>query len=369
MEKVPFSSSITRDVEIEANFFKVNVTSKDVDLRKYRIQLGQINGKEIIKPEVKRALIDKFLRTQWPPARMFVSNYFSTVISIGRLHGEFGDHEQDGDSYYVQHRRTARPGEENQTPELKTVIWYEGSVNMGQLLSYIQAPQSYPSYLPDEDLKILNAVSWRNINDSLHFGGGRVGKKFYPGPFPDAIRLAKNSPLVYAISTGFFTSMRPGTNSILLNANPTTSAFSPSVVLQDWIDARWGLTNGVPPDGEQHELKQVRVTFQGDREDPKTGKRKQRRIFDFGESKVSGVTFTKKGENKLTNVLVYMKARKSNLIISNHFKFTDGNLISEYPRLTFNGDACCVNLVNAANKNGILQTSSTSWSGKWSERR
>jgi len=56
--------------------------------------------------------------------------------------------------------------------------------------------------------------------------------------------------------------MRLGDGSLLLNVNVTTSAFFPSINLQDWIKRRW--IENIPPKKSRHELIGVGVTYRGD---------------------------------------------------------------------------------------------------------
>ena len=127
-------------------------------------------------------------------------------------------------------------------------------------------PLTDPTYLPDDDLRILNIISWKNISQDDIFGGGRSGKKFYPTPpaFSSAHMIPNNANPVYILCKGFFTSMRPGAGSLLLNINPVTTAFYPAVRLQDWMIARWPGADGIPPANGLHELEGLRVTFEGD---------------------------------------------------------------------------------------------------------
>jgi hypothetical protein len=62
------------------------------------------------------------------------------------------------------------------------------------------------------------------------------------------------------IRKGFFTSIRPGQGSILLNINTTTSAFYASINLETWMRLYW--KNADPDEVEFRKvLKDVRVTF------------------------------------------------------------------------------------------------------------
>ena len=99
-------------------------------------------------------------------------------------------------------------------------------------------------YHSDDDIRILNMISWKNINHPLFFGGGIVKKKFYPDPFSSAVPMYKpgETTPVYVVTRGYFSSIRPGVGPVgaqrsgakapeddrlFLNVNPTTLIFFP----------------------------------------------------------------------------------------------------------------------------------------------
>lgn len=273
LENVELGSGVKRDKKVLTNFLGVQIPA-NVRLFKYRIELGKFDNRKVKNPEFKRTLITEMLRGQPPTAAMWCSDYNTYVVSVGKLYRQFV--EVKGVAYSVTaHHQTHRDGQVV-TVTMDNTVWDEGTLDMGKLNNYIRKiaagttfnPAINASYLPEEDLRILNLVSWANINGSL-FSGGRVGKKFYPEPFRNAKMLGrdsqgravstdKNTNAWYVLSIGFFTSMRPGTGSILLNVNPTTSAFYPAVLLSSYIQLRW---KDFSDRWRRFELKGIRVRF------------------------------------------------------------------------------------------------------------
>jgi len=60
----PSPSKEAGAISIDTNFFKVTIdklNGNDLDIRKYRIELGKVNNKVPPKREVRRALIEQLL--------------------------------------------------------------------------------------------------------------------------------------------------------------------------------------------------------------------------------------------------------------------------------------------------------------------
>jgi hypothetical protein len=108
-------------------------------------------------------------------------------------------------------------------------------------------------------LKCLNIISWKSINSRGAFDGGRVGNRFYPNSTEVKKEVNDDAPL-YRIRDGFFSSMRPGQGSLLLNVNAITSAFFSPINLQTWIDKCWPVDR---PNAKEFKskFKDIRVTF------------------------------------------------------------------------------------------------------------
>jgi hypothetical protein len=193
---------------------------------------------------------------------------------------------------------------------IDTRLVYEGSLDYQNLKKFIAISKDTDSknsiskdYRPDEDLRILNLISWRNINER-EWNGGRVGSKFYPADQESKALYGRDNDILYNLRVGFFSSMRPAHGSLLLNINSTTSAFFAPSNLQTWLQARygfkdqkmllWQLSEAV------NELKQVRVKFLGDE--------KTRQISGFLDKTVSEETFVKGGRK--ISVFDHMKTRK-----------------------------------------------------------
>lgn len=116
-------------------------------------------------------------------------------------------------------------------------------------------------------------MSWNHIYD-VQKPVGRllftIGKKFYlgddnnyAGTLLNKTRFDKNREVICHVKRGFFSSMRPGNGSLLLNVNPTTTAFFPPENLHKWINRR-RVESALSVDSIWKELKDLRVTFSGD---------------------------------------------------------------------------------------------------------
>ena len=108
-------------------------------------------------------------------------------------------------------------------------------------------------------------------------------RKFYPGRFRvDGTSLGQATSPTYVVHKGFFSSIHPGRESLLLNVNPATTAFYPPIILQDWIRARWPFAAQLPRPNpiDWTELKLLRVTFEGHKKGA-DGYRKRWKIFDI----------------------------------------------------------------------------------------
>jgi hypothetical protein len=313
------NNKIERKSVIQTNFLNVNFQSSIV-LHKYRIQLGTIRRgpdpndiQTITKPEVKRALIEKLLHRQRPPAVPFASDYVEFIISVGPLYPHFSSPVPC--AYNVPHLRSTRAGQDPDV--LNTIFWFEGDFDTNRLSNYfgyrntLNATQ-LGNYHPDQEIRNLNVLSWYHINDDRTFIGGRSGKKFYSGQFRAGSQLGG----LYLVHRGIFSSMRPGRESMLLNINPATTAFFQAINLQDWINSRWSAAPHLPrPHNEDwKELKDVRVTFKGHKEDA-NGKRKAWTILSFLFHATAPPPFRPENEDgtkgPLIDVLTYLRRSKS----------------------------------------------------------
>ena len=183
--------------------------------------------------------------------------------------------------------------------------------------NHLASPVRDDQYFPDEDLRIMNLVSWCRINKPK-WAGQIVGKKFFPTKqnpdYSGGIKGQDKITDIYSIRTGFFTSMRPGKGQLLLNVNPSTLAFFSPVNLQEWMVARWKTVTSaflLPTRKQWHELKGLQVIFEGDQikieGDPNS--QNKRVIRDFQSRTVSQQTFTK-DDGKVVTIYDYMRDRK-----------------------------------------------------------
>lgn len=238
----------------KANFLKVTL-SETINLWKYSISLGSFKGRQPTSKNGKRAFVEYMLsaakKNHSFKSDAFATDYHSTIISVGELF--------EGESLRIEHQpypnadkyvtSTIQSLEKIDFTNLKNLVGKKAmSANGKKVAGSV--------YLPDDDIRALNIVSWKKINDS-GWKGGRVGNKFYPNDLWEQ-ELAENVRQLslpnakvkrnmnvgpYWLATGFFTSIRPGESSILLNVNVTTSAFYAKVTVQEWIKLRGGSGN------------------------------------------------------------------------------------------------------------------------------
>ncbi|KAF7881054.1 uncharacterized protein EAF02_006945 [Botrytis sinoallii] len=249
-------------------------------LFQYKIIFGKLQLPLRNREDV-RDLFEEIFKQHKPQSTSWTSDYYSCIISTDPLYSECS--EEQGSAISIGYEQTIQLNDRKQTIKMTSTLYFEGFFAIDSLRSYLRPRRASTqqssdtslsrqdgNYLPLEDLRALNLISWDIINSSS-FKGGRVGKKFYPHCNPRRIVNRSNTRFippqhyVYDVHMGFFTSMLPGPQSILLNVNTTTTAFFPSKMnLQTWLDARWGNSSsytGVAPRTGKNEIKGVQVTF------------------------------------------------------------------------------------------------------------
>jgi hypothetical protein len=149
-----------------------------------------------------------------PTPDYYVSDYHSTIISVGKLYDACED-EAGASVYDTPHRRTIGPKDPPESGDVDTKVRYEGSVKVSDLENVAKhTPNRDTSYLPDEDVRALNIISWARINDKA-WTGGRVGKRFYladgdVGLFKKRNNFEIGEQTVYQVRSGFFSSIHRG---------------------------------------------------------------------------------------------------------------------------------------------------------------
>lgn len=317
---------------ILANSVEIELLWGQPPVRKYRIVLGTLwNETDDVKPtdnkkprlpkkETARAVLEDLFLKHYPISGIWASDFVSHIVCVGKLYSEVSAKPVIGETYQFDHYRPG-PGDSG-WHLVRTRIVYEGCSNWDSLKNYTSLDGSRPlGYLPDEDLRILNLITWKDIN-SPGFRGARFGKKFFPTkqhPKDEGVLTPskKNPNVVYELKTGFFSSARPAHGKLLLTINTAMSAFYPAMNLQEWINMRW---NDFPnqihrPDSEQaKELKGVRVTFEGD-DLLDNGNKKMRVIWGFSDKTLAATKFSKLNDadtkKEEINVLAHMRKGKS----------------------------------------------------------
>jgi hypothetical protein len=232
--------------QIKGNFFKFGIIST-INLFKYSITLGDTRQKDEDDldedPKTKGKKDDK---GNW------ATDYDSIIVSKGPLYQEAA--ETFGNVTETPHQCTGRGGADKVL--VKSYVTCLGEVNLEGLKGHVEE-QVQLDNLTDV-LKCLNIITWKTINSRGAFDGGRVGNKFYPNSLEVKNEANDNAPL-YRIRDGFFSSMRPGEGSLLLNVNAITSAFFSPINLQTWIEKCWRER----PNGKEFKskFKDIRVTF------------------------------------------------------------------------------------------------------------
>ncbi|KAB8292552.1 hypothetical protein EYC80_008261 [Monilinia laxa] len=311
---------------IKANFFKLGF-NPSIKLYRYSISLGciEIPSEDNGEPrrflptnrDTKRYLINSMLlQPDSNPSPVsgvvWASDFDSTIVSAGELYPGLN---VASPTQVVRHARTGQNG--STPPVMESQVRYLGILTIDDLIKHCSSPcKSAADYLPNEDLKALNIISWKNINSDL-FQGGRRGNKFYPESLLDPVQEDGKNGRLYMIRTGFFSSVRPGEDSVLLNVNTTTSAFYSPILLSKWIELE---RNGRLFDRSdlQNKLKGVKVVFTAEALD----RQRKRAVFDISGRQLSETYFTRdKNQTDKTSVLTYMKTKYP--VHAQHFRSND----------------------------------------------
>ncbi|KAI9651394.1 hypothetical protein NHQ30_001436 [Ciborinia camelliae] len=335
--------------KINANFYKITLGGK-AQICKYSICLdtiiprGKTQAEAIVptRPETKRYLITKLLEANQAgfETSNWATDYESFIVSDKPLNGHALD--ETGFSILTPHTRSGSGGN---SIDMSSSLKYLGLVKIQALMDHVTSKDK-PLDHPEEELKFLNIISWKKIN-SPEYAGGRVGKKFYPDSFVAAdnawISETRSDPSfgfndnavpLYQIRRGFFSSMRPGKGSVLLNINLAISAFFSPIKLSEWIRSNRNAEGGF-----RRALKGVRVVFDLHSE----GRQKVFNIKSINSDSVSvsQTKFTKDG--KEISVHSYMVASKflAELLFVTS-QVTDIDLA--YPQGNFDVNALCINV-------------------------
>ena len=311
---------------IKANFFKLDIDPK-VKVFKYSITLGDTrqkdevnldenakmksneddkgnqkgNGKDKrkLKRETKRFLIESLLDSNPPLHNNWATDYDSTIVSSGSLYQDTA--ESSGNVTETPHQCTGRGGVDKVW--VKSYVTCLGEVDLKGLKHHVEGQLELDNHT--EVLKCLHIISWKTINSRGAFDGGRVGNRFYPNS-TEVKNEASDDPPLYRIRDGFFSSMRPGQGSLLLNVNAITSAFFSPINLQTWIDKCWTKER---PNGKEFKskFKDIRVTLNLHKP-PKPSRLWV--ICGLSNKTVAETTFKDK-DDKVIKVSDYLKSSKS----------------------------------------------------------
>ncbi|CAG8950697.1 hypothetical protein HYFRA_00002907 [Hymenoscyphus fraxineus] len=251
------------DGTVLANCFKVTFNGgAAANLIKYKIKLGTIKGKPVISKQGKKNLIKALLQNIPPDTTAWASDFEERIVSCGPLYQKPNDCVTSKDEgYEVKHPLVF--GEAGMT----TIIQRLGKIEYEKLNDFTNPKsQPDPNYVPDDDLRHLNIII-RKFVEEADVKVGRVGNKFYPNYQHRAYSDVSHNSALW-IKSGYFCSMRPGEGSLIMGINSTTSAFYAPTKLQNWIEQRYSSSHyGEPLPGRvKNELKGLRVKFEGRRE-------------------------------------------------------------------------------------------------------
>lgn len=298
-----------RATGVLCNFFTMglNTTTR---LYRYTIDLSDAgipgaNGNNLSR-ETKRYLINELLTTpaNRPSHHDWACDYKSTIISAGQE--LYPGLNADGQSKATPFHRTPAALPNQNGPPVPPVpvpnarILCNGRLDTGMLMAHVNGNQVAANWDPDVVLNGLNILTWKNINHMPQaLRSDRAGKRFYPHILRDDIEEARLNTHAFLIRKGFFTSVRPGDGSVLLNVNTTTSAFYSPIRLDQWMRLKW--PNGPPhPHDFQIWLRGVRVTL-----DCHVHRRKFS-IWDISRQPINQITFGLQN----TVVSTYLSQRK-----------------------------------------------------------
>ncbi|CAG8982772.1 hypothetical protein HYALB_00001053 [Hymenoscyphus albidus] len=236
------------DGTVLANRFKVTFNGgAAANLIKYKIKLGTIKGKPVISKQGKKNLIKALLQNIPPDTTAWASDFEERIIK--------------DESYEVKHPLAFG------VIGMTTIIERLGRIEYEKLNDFTNPKsQPDPNYVPDDDLRHLNIII-RKFVEEADVKVGRVGNKFYPNYQHRAYSDVSHNSALW-IKSGYFSSMRPGEGSLIMGINSTTSAFYAPTTLQNWIEQRHSSSHyGEPlPGWVKNELKGLRVKFEGRRE-------------------------------------------------------------------------------------------------------
>ena len=287
-------------ISVKTNFFKLSLNT-DVELRKYAILLDKIDGRTPTKRETKEYLVNQILTENPPNAVPWVCDYNSWIISVGRLYDEDGDDLDT--STTKQYTRTGLPGKP-EPPIMNGQIVFKGFVRLRDLQRHLRDPTLQ---FAEDDIRALNMIVWKSLY--TNFDGRLAGRNFFPRvPFNTIhFKPRPSEPVVYETRQGFYSSVRPGINSLFLNLNTSTSAFFPEQNLADWIQF------SRPRDEDLRVLQGARVVV---KDDPAA---KVRVISGFSTVSIGEQTF--KDNTSGRYVTVYDHWRNSKSTSNACFKF------------------------------------------------
>lgn len=282
--KVGGGAHPARADKAETNFFKIGVDFK-AKLYKYSITLDKVGDKVPTNRDYKRKLVRMIFEhsDSKPQHDKWASDYETLVISAGEL---FPNSLVPNFDF----KRITTGAGESEPGKLGRVRFtcafrFLGEVDLHGLDEMFTKGVNFQGL--EDVIRALNIVSWKHIRDKNKDGtwGGIFGSRFFPS---ESVKKGAESSKIhdnkakrlFVIREGFFSSIRPGQQQMLLNVKPVISAFFAPIPLELWIIRKWELGQGRYPTSKEfeRELRGVRVWFRHD------SQRHSRAIWSLGQA-------------------------------------------------------------------------------------
>ncbi|KAI9054501.1 hypothetical protein LZ554_001659 [Drepanopeziza brunnea f. sp. 'monogermtubi'] len=250
-----------KNADILANFFEIKLETPRLQQYSITIEEERLSGdsygdedglgpdfkrKRRVKKETKRFLIQNYLSKNKPAHGNWATDWDSTIISVGSLYPpeKLGVLIEPPAAPPNPHKSNKPP--RVPPPRLLTSVSLVGQVDIAGLKDHVGGDGKKSMENPGEVLKALNIISWKDVtNPDTTNLVGRAGNKFYPASQEAEGRKSVERREIYFLRHGFFSSMRPGQDSVLLNVNTVTTAFLSPRNLQNWMELAWpGYTPG-----------------------------------------------------------------------------------------------------------------------------
>ncbi|KAL3421178.1 piwi domain-containing protein [Phlyctema vagabunda] len=290
--------------EINVNYFQLNIKEKS-QFTYYDLDIAPL-GNSTVAPrrELKESLVKSLLQQIPPQALVWISDYQKFIVCLGPLYKSMEGIEQ-GDARVFTHMFTTLSGG---SINHSITITLNGDADLSMFQRYCQGP-SPKNHMSVADVNrctsVLNAITLRDLRSGgkTPLNGALIGNRFFLRHMQETITI----PAVYAIRTGFATSVRPATKGVLLNVHPITSAFYLPMKLDVWMSLFW--PNGSPSSSEfASRLRGVKVTFEAEKRQG-SNTMPSHSIWSIGNQDIKQQTFLNQTTQQQETVFGYLSQR------------------------------------------------------------